>query len=148
MPTRLDYQKLSAAGMRGFGNVHQYIEKSGLELELINLVYLRISQINGCMYCIDMHARDLLTAGVPVEKLMLLSAWHETEDYFSDRERAALQWAESLTFIHQTHASDEDYSNFSQHFSEKERSDLTVAISLMNAYNRIAIATRQQPEAK
>src|ERR1700733_7778841 len=108
MTQRVDYQKLSTAGLRALGGVYVYIENSGLPKTLIDLVFLRCSQINGCAYCIDLHSRDLLKGGVAVEKMMLVSAWREAGDIFSDKEKAALQWAESVTLISQTHAPDED----------------------------------------
>jgi AhpD family alkylhydroperoxidase len=84
---RLDYQKLSAAGLRAFGGVYVYIVNSGLPKALIDLVFLRASQINGCAYCIDMHSRDLLKGGASVEKVMLVSAWREAGDIFTAKER-------------------------------------------------------------
>ena len=97
MTQRVDYQKLSAAGLRALGGVYVYIENSGLPKTLIDLVFLRASQINGCAYCIDLHSRDLLKGGVAVEKMMLVSAWREAGDIFTDKEKAALQWAEAVT---------------------------------------------------
>jgi AhpD family alkylhydroperoxidase len=105
-----------------------------------------VSQINGCAYCINEHARDARKHGVADEELMLVSAWRETEGLFSDRERAALQWAESLTRIASTAAPDADYQEVARRFSEKELVDMTLAIGLMNTYNRIAIGFRRGPE--
>jgi AhpD family alkylhydroperoxidase len=142
---RLDYQKISAAGMRAVGGVHVYIANSGLPKALVDLVYLRCSQINGCSYCIDTHSRDLMKEGVPAEKLMLLSAWRESGEIFTAQEQAALQWAESLTLVSQTHAPDEDYEAVAAVFSPKEVADLTIAIGLINVYNRVAIGFRRGP---
>jgi AhpD family alkylhydroperoxidase len=91
MTQRLDYQKLSTPSLRALGGVYTYIVNSGLPKALIDLVFLRASQINGCAYCIDMHSRDLLKGGVAVEKMMLVSAWREAGDIFTDKEKAALQ---------------------------------------------------------
>jgi AhpD family alkylhydroperoxidase len=146
MTQRLNYQVVAAAGLRGLGSVHQYVANSGLPHTLVDLVYLRVSQINGCAYCIAMHTNDLLQAGVGMQKLMLLSAWREAGGLFSDRERAALQWAESVTLISQTAAADADYEAVAAQFSEKELVDLTLAISLMNTYNRLAISFRRGPD--
>jgi len=146
MTQRLDYETIAADGVRALGGVHRYVAKSGLPPDLIDLSYLRASQINGCPYCIDMHTRDALNHGVAVEKLMLVSAWRDTGALFSSRERAALQWAEALTLIPQTGAPDPDYQAAAAQFSEKELVDLTIAISLMNVYNRIAIGFRCGPE--
>jgi AhpD family alkylhydroperoxidase len=144
---RLDYQKIAAAGMRAVGGVYVYVGNSGLPKALVDLVYLRCSQINGCAYCIDSHSRDLMKEGVPAEKLMLLSAWREAGEIFTAQERAALQWAESLTLVSQTHAADEDYEAVAAAFSPKEVADLTIAIGLINVYNRVAIGFRRGPEA-
>ena len=146
MTQRLDYQKLSAAGMRAVGGVYLQVINSGLPKELVDLVFLRASQINGCAYCIDSHSRDLRKAGVAVEKLMLLSAWREAGEIFSARERAALQWTEEVTRVSETHASDEAFAAVSAEFQPKEVSDLTLAIGLINLFNRLAISMRRGPE--
>ena len=146
MTQRLDYQKLSAAGMRAVGGVYMYVANSGLPKALVDLVYLRASQINGCAYCIDSHTRDLVKEGVTLEKLMLVSAWRESGEVFSEKERAALQWTEAVTAISQTHAPDEAFAAVSAQFEPKEVSDLTIAIGLINVYNRIAISFRRGPE--
>jgi AhpD family alkylhydroperoxidase len=148
MTQRLDYPSLSPAGVRALGGVHQYVTKSGLPPILINLVYLRVSQINGCAFCVAMHSRDLLNSNVAVEKLMLLSAWREATGLFSSQERAALQWAESVTLIYETGAPDVDYEVLRPQFNEHEIVDLTIAISLINAYNRLGISFRRTPEMK
>ena len=146
MAQRSQYQTIAAAGMKSLGGVHMYVSRCGLPKDLIDLVYLRDSQINGCAYCIDMHSRDLLKEGVPVEKIMLVSAWHETDGTFTARERAALRWAEAVTLISETHAPDDDYAAAAAQFNEKELADLTIAIGLMNAYNRVAISFRRPPD--
>ena len=146
MSMRLDYQTLAPAGMRALGGVHMYVANSGLPKALIDLVYLRCSQINGCAYCIDTHSRDLMKEGVAVDKLMLVSAWREAGEIFSDKERAALRWAEELTLVSQTAASDEAYQAVAQQFQPKEVADLTIGIGLINVYNRISIGFRRGPE--
>jgi AhpD family alkylhydroperoxidase len=143
---RLDYESTAAEGLRALGGVHRYVAKSGLSPALIDLAYLRVSQINGCPYCIDMHTRDAMKHDVAVEKLMLVSAWRDTGALFSPQERAALQWAEALTLIAQTGAPDADYQAAAAQFGEKDLVDLTIAIGLMNAYNRIAIGFRRGPD--
>jgi AhpD family alkylhydroperoxidase len=97
MSNRIDYAKTSPAGYKAFGGVHVYVQNCGLSHELIDLIYLRVSQINGCAYCIDMHSRDLLKLGVTVDKLVLVPVWRDAGEVFSARERAALAWAESRT---------------------------------------------------
>ncbi|SEB25966.1 carboxymuconolactone decarboxylase family protein [Variovorax sp. YR216] len=146
MTQRLDHQSIAPEGMRSLGGVYMYVNKSGLPHELIDLVYLRVSQINGCAYCVAAHSRDLLKAGVPPVKLMMLNAWHEADMVFSARERAALQWAESLTRVSETGAPQADYDAMSEYFTERERVDLTLAVGLINTYNRLAIAFRKTPE--
>ena len=143
---RLDYQKLAPAGMRSLGGVYLYVANCGLPKALIDLVYLRCSQINGCAYCIDAHSRDLVKEGMATDKLMLISAWREAGEMFSDSERAALRWAEELTLVSQTAASDEAYQAVARHFQPKELADLTIAIGLINVYNRVAIGFRRGPE--
>jgi AhpD family alkylhydroperoxidase len=133
--------------MRALKSVQGYVSQSGLPRALIDLVYLRVSQINGCAYCIDQHGRDLLGAGVPVEKLLILSAWDEAGSFFSDQEKAALKWAEVVTRVSDTHVPDEAYAEARAAFTEKELADLTIAVALMNAYNRIAISFRALPLA-
>jgi AhpD family alkylhydroperoxidase len=147
MTQRLDHQAISPDGMRSLGSVYQYVTKSGLPPPLVNLIFLRVSQINGCAYCIAMHSRDLLNNEMAVEKLMLLSAWREAKDMFSNKERAALQWAESVTLIYETGAPDMDYQVVAAQFNEKELVDLTIAIGLINVYNRLSIGFRRAPEA-
>ena len=132
--------------MKALGGVHQYVATSGLPKALVDLVFLRVSQINGCAYCIDMHARDLRRGGVAVEKLMLVAAWREAGSLFSGRERAALRWAETVTLVAQTGVPDAEHEAVTAEFTGKELADLTIAISLMNTYNRIAISFRRGPE--
>lgn len=144
---RLDYTKASPGGVKAFGSVYGYIMQSGLDDVLVDLVYLRVSQINGCAYCLDMHTRELVKKGVKVEKLALVQAWHEAGALFSDREKAALAWAESVTRVADTHVPDDVFQAAAAVFSEKELADLTMAISLMNAFNRLAISFRREPEA-
>jgi AhpD family alkylhydroperoxidase len=146
MEDRLNYIAASPRGIQGFGGVHLYIEKSGLSSELVNLVYLRVSQVNGCAYCISTHSRDLLKQDVSAQKLLLLQVWRGCGDLFSDRERAALQWAEALADIAETHAPDADYQAARSQFNDKELADLTYAIALINAYNRIAIGFGRGPD--
>ena len=147
MTQRLDYQKLSAAGVRTVGGVYMYVVNSGLPKELVDLVFLRASQINGCAYCIDMHSRDLIKEGLAVEKLVLVQAWHEAGDLFDVRERGALAWAETVTRVAETAIPETAFLAASSLFSEKELADLTIAIGLMNAFNRLAIGFRKPPRA-
>lgn len=147
MTQRLDHQTLAPDGMRALGGVYMYVvNKSGLPHALIDLVFLRVSQINGCAYCIGMHSRDLLKADVPVNKLLLLSAWREAAALYSAQEQAALRWAEALTLVSQTAAPDADYQAAAAAFDPKELVDLTLAIGVINTYNRLSIGFRKTPE--
>jgi AhpD family alkylhydroperoxidase len=145
--TRIDHTKASPAGYRAFGAVHDYVRQSGLPHELIDLVYLRVSQMNGCAYCIDMHSRDLLKLGVAADKLLLVPVWRQAGDVFSTRERVALAWAETVTRVAETGVPDADYEAAAAEFSDKELTDLTYAIGLMNAFNRLGITFRTPPAA-
>lgn len=147
MPQRIDYTQVSPAGTKAFGSVYGYVAQSGLDPIMVNLVYLRVSQINGCAYCLDMHTRDLVKQGVTLDKLALVQAWREGGKLFNEREKAALAWAETVTQVAQTGVPDEDFVAASAVFSAKELVDLTFAIGLMNTYNRLAISFRKPPEA-
>jgi AhpD family alkylhydroperoxidase len=147
MSNRIDYAIASPAGYEALGNVHATLQKCGLPKTLINLVYLRVSQINGCAFCIDMHSRDLLKAGLEVDKLVLVPVWREAGKVFTDRERAALAWAETVTRVAETGIPDADYDAAAAEFNDKELADLTYVIGLMNAFNRLGVAFRPAPAA-
>ena len=148
MTLRVDYQHIAPAGMKALGGVYMYVSACGLPKELVDLVYLRASQINGCAYCVDSHSHDLLEAGVPMQKLLLVPTWREAGTIFSDREHAALAWCEAVTLVAKTHVADDAFSAVRAQFSEKEVTDLTIAISLINSYNRIAISFRRGAEPR
>jgi AhpD family alkylhydroperoxidase len=143
---RINYAKASPEGFKAFGGVYVSIQKSGLPKELVDLVYLRVSQINGCAYCIDMHSRDLLKSGISVDKLVLVPVWYDARDVFSTRERVALA-GPSVTRVAETGVPDADYEAAAAEFSDKELTDLTYAIGLMNAFNRLGITFRTPPAA-
>jgi AhpD family alkylhydroperoxidase len=147
MSNRLDYAKAAPDGYKAFGGVYVYLQNSGLSHELIDLVYLRVSQINGCAYCIDMHSRDLLKLGVAVEKLVLVPVWRDAGAVFTARERIALGWAETVTRVAETGVPDAEYEAAAAEFSDKELADLTYAIGLMNAFNRFGVTFRSTPAA-
>ncbi|MDB6142256.1 MAG: hypothetical protein JWP80_1300, partial [Pseudomonas sp.] len=127
--------------------VYVYLQNSGLSHELIDLVYLRVSQINGCAYCIDMHTRDLLKLDVAIDKVVMVPVWRDAGDLFSRRERIALAWAETVTRVAETGVPDTDYEAAAAEFSAKELTDLTYAIGLMNAFNRLGVTFRSIPAA-
>ena len=145
MNARIEYSKVPQGAIRAMYGLETYLHGSGLERSLQELIKLRVSQINGCAYCIDMHTRDLLKAGVKQEKVALVPVYWEAQSYFTEQERAALAWAESLTLVSQTKAPDDVYAEAARQFDEKQLGDLTVAIGLMNTYNRIAIGFRREP---
>lgn len=147
MTNRIDYSKASPEGYKAFGSVYATLQNIDLPKVLVDLVYLRVSQINGCAFCIDMHSRDLLKSGLAVEKLALVPVWHDAGNVFSSRERVALAWAETVTRVAQTHVPDADYAAAAAEFSDKELADLTYAIGLMNAFNRFGVAFRSTPAA-
>ena len=147
MSQRMDYNAASPAGMRALGAVHGYVRQSGLPSRLVDLVFLRVSQINGCAYCIDMHSRDLLKAGLPVEHLVLVAAWPDAGSIFDEQERAALAWADVVTRLGDQGVPYRAFEAAATVFSEKQLADLTIAIGLMNAYNRVAISFRATPMA-
>jgi len=147
MTKRIDYAKASPDGYKAFGAVYMSVLKSDLPKQLIDLVYLRVSQMNGCAFCIDMHTQDLVKQGLTTEKLALVSVWRESGAVFTAAERTALTWAESVTLAATSRVPDADYHAVTAAFSEKEVADLTYAIVLMNAFNRLGIAFRTPPAA-
>jgi AhpD family alkylhydroperoxidase len=146
MSQRIDYAQIAPAGVKALGGVYGYVAQSSLSPVLVDLVYLRVSQINNCAYCLDMHTRDLLKKGQKIEKLALVQAWAEAGDLFDQRERAALAWAEAVTCVAETGVPDEAFQAARTVFAERELVDLTIAIGLMNAYNRMAISFRKTPQ--
>jgi AhpD family alkylhydroperoxidase len=145
MTQRINYAEVAPRGVKVLAATHAYVSQTGLSHELLAAVNLRVSLINGCAYCIDMHSRELRELGVPVEKIALIPVWHEAGQLFDEREKAALAWAETVTRVSTTGVPDSDYDAVSAYFGEKELVDLTIAISLMNAYNRMAISFRSVP---
>jgi AhpD family alkylhydroperoxidase len=124
--------------------VEHYIRSSGLEPKLVELVKMRASQINGCAFCLDMHSKDARAGGETEQRLYSLNAWRETP-FFTDRERAALEWTEELTLISLNHAPDEVYERVRKQFTEDELVNLTLAVTQINAWNRFAISFRSVP---
>jgi len=124
--------------------IEHYLQQSGLEASLLHLIKLRVSQINGCAYCIDMHWKDLRAAGESEQRLYGLDAWEESP-YYTDRERAAFAWAESVTNIQDGHVPDAVFEHVKKFFSEKELADLTLAVTAINSWNRLSIAARTTP---
>ncbi len=145
MDQRLDLTKVSPDGYKAMLGVHSYVQNSGLPLGLLELVKMRVSQINGCAFCIAMHVPLARKHGVSEDQLHLLAAWREAPIY-SPEERAALAWSEALTRLTGGDVSDALYTEIRQHFSEKEVADLSFAIAEINAWNRLMICTRPPPQ--
>jgi AhpD family alkylhydroperoxidase len=144
MKERIDYQNFAHEALHSLLAIERYLAGSGIDPKLLHLIKLRASQINGCAFCIDMHSKDARAAGETEQRLYELNAWRETP-FYSEHERAALEWTEALTLISQTHAPDDVFERVSAHFSEKEIVDLTYAIANINTWNRLAIAVRAVP---
>ncbi len=145
MAQRLDLTRVSPDGYKAMLGVHSYVQNSGLPLGLLELVKIRVSQINGCAFCIAMHVPLARKHGVGEDQMHLLAAWREAPIY-SPKERAALAWAEALTHLTGGDVSDDVYAGMCQHFSEKEVADLSFAVAEINAWNRLMICSRTPPQ--
>jgi AhpD family alkylhydroperoxidase len=144
MQPRIDYRKFAQDATKSMMGLEKYIAECGLEPGLVHLLKMRASQINGCAYCLDMHSIDARALGETEQRLYALNAWRETP-FFTDRERAALGWTEALTLVAETHVPDEVFEEAKKYFSEKEIVDLTVVVSTINLWNRVAISLRAVP---
>jgi len=144
MAARLHYVKAFPEGFSALQNIEKAIRASGLEPSLYELVKIRASQLNGCAYCIDMHTKDARAGGETEQRIYALSAWRETP-FFTPRERAALAWTEALTNIQQGHAADDVYEEVRREFDEAGLVRLSLAITQINAWNRLAIGFRAEP---
>src|SRR5262245_14612385 len=139
MSQRIEYNKVAPEAFRAMFGLESYLRKTGLEHSLLHLIKFRVSQINGCAYCLDMHSKDARAGGETEQRLYCLPAWRETE-FYTDRERAALEWAEHLTLISETKEVPDDlYERARAQFEEKELVDLTLAVVAINGWNRFAI---------
>lgn len=144
MNRRIAYTHVAPDGIQALSATGPYLASSGIEPRLRALIELRVSQINGCAYCVDLHSQQARKAGETRQRLDCLPVWRETS-FFDDRERAALAWAESVTLVPQTGVPDAVYEATRAHFSEKDLVDLTLVVAVMNAWNRMAISFRQGP---
>ena len=144
MESRIDYMKVARGGYEAMYGLERYLHNCGLEQPLIHLIKLRVSQINGCAFCLDMHWKDLRALGEQEQRLYGLDAWEESP-YYTERERAALEWAEAVTNVREGHVPDELYERVHKQFTDKELADLTLAVATINAWNRLAIAGRSVP---
>jgi AhpD family alkylhydroperoxidase len=144
MSARIEWPKASPDAYKAMVGLEQALAKSGLENSLLELVRLRASQLNGCAYCVNMHANDARKAGETEARLQTLSVWHETR-FFTERERAALAWVESLTLLAEKHAPQEQFDALREQFSEAEIVNLTLAIATINAWNRFGVGMAMVP---
>lgn len=143
MRMRVKYGEVAKEGVSALGKLEGYVRRSGLEHTLLELVKMRASQINGCAYCLDMHSKDARAAGESEQRLHVLAAWREAP-FYSERERAALEWTEVVTQVAVNDVSDELFGRVREHFEEKELVDLTLAVIGINAWNRLAISFRSE----
>jgi len=142
MQSRASYQKAAPEVFQGMLALAAVVQKTGLAPGLVDLVNLRVSQINGCAYCLDMHSKDLRARGETEQRIYMLSAWREMPDLYNARERAALAWAEAVTRLTDQEVPDEVYEQAAQEFSEKELAQLTLAVLAINGWNRLNVAFR------
>lgn len=143
MTQRIDYRKASPGAFQAMLGLENHVRQSGLEHALIELVKTRVSQINGCAYCLDMHTKDARAAGETEQRLHVLAAWRDAP-FYSARERAALAWAEALTQLAGHEVSDELYEQVRSQFDEKSLVDLTLAVIAINGWNRLAVPFRSE----
>ena len=144
MEPRINYAKVASGVLTAMRELEKYLHDCGLEESLIHLIKLRVSQINGCAYCIDMHWKDLRALGEQEQRLYGLDAWEESP-YYTDRERAALAWAEAVTDVKDGHVPDAVYDATRKQFEERELADLTLVVATINSWNRLLIAGRAIP---
>jgi AhpD family alkylhydroperoxidase len=141
---RLNFKRLVPAAYRAMLALESYVHETGLESSLLELVKMRASQINGCAYCLDMHSKDARAAGETEQRLYVLNAWREAP-FYTDRERAALAWTESVTLVNESHVPEDIYQQARAHFSEEELVNLTIAIVAINGWNRLEVSFRGIP---
>jgi AhpD family alkylhydroperoxidase len=144
MQARLDFYSANPDAIKAMLGVENQINKGSLDILLKELVRLRASQINGCAFCLDMHVTDARKAGESERRMATVAAWRETP-FFSERERAALEWTESLTLVSQNHVPDAVWEAVRPHFTDAEMVELTLLITSINSWNRFAIAFRKMP---
>ena len=144
MESRLDFYKANPHAIKALFGLEDRIGKSSIEKPLAELVRLRASQINGCAFCVDMHTTDARNGGEAERRLATVVVWRETP-FFTDRERAALEWTEAITLVSEEHVPDAVWEAVKPHFSEEELVDLTLLVSAINSWNRFAIAFRKMP---
>ena len=141
MNARLRYAKAAPGVYQAMMRLEEYVDHCGLELSLLRLVQIRASQINGCAFCLDMHTIDARAEGESEQRLYLIAGWREAP-FYSERERAALEWTEALTLVAGSHVPDEVYERVRPHFTEEELANLALAVITINSWNRLNVAFR------
>lgn len=141
---RLDYGSIAPGAMKAMNGLEAYLKTTDVEPLLLDLVKLRASQLNGCAYCTDMHSLDLRAGGETEQRIYCLPVWRDSP-FYTERERAALEWTEALTLLPQSHVPEEIYEAVTPHFTDKELVDLTMAIVLINGWNRFGVSFRDEP---
>jgi AhpD family alkylhydroperoxidase len=144
MQPRLNFLELSPEGYKAMAGLERFVRQSGLEKPLLELVKMRASQINGCAYCIDMHSKDARAGGETEQRIYCLSTWRESP-FYTDRERAAMEWTEAVTLIADGQVPDDVYERVRKHFTDVELVNLNYAVVVINAWNRLAITFRAVP---
>jgi len=144
MKPRLDYRTLDPSAIKPLRDLETHLHGCGLDPSLLELVKIRASQINGCAWCLDMHTKDARARGETEQRIYVLDAWREAP-FFTERERAALDWVETVTRVSETHVPDAVYAHVKEHFSDGELLNLTMAVIAINSWNRLAISFRSVP---
>ncbi len=144
MEPRIGFTSVNPGAYKAMLGLETYLGQSGLDKKLLDLLRFRVSQINGCAYCLDMHWKELMAAGETEQRLYGLDAWRESP-YYTDRERAALAWAEAVTLVSEGHVPDDIFEEAHRHFNDEELANLTLAVVAINGWNRLNIALRTVP---
>ena len=144
MQPRINIASTNPGAYKAMLGLETYLNQCGLDKKLLDLIRMRVSQINGCAYCLDMHWKELRAAGDTEQRLYGLDAWRESP-YYGDRERAALAWAEAVTLVSEGHVPDEVFEEAHRHFNDEELANLTLAVGAINVWNRLNIAFRTVP---
>jgi AhpD family alkylhydroperoxidase len=143
MNERIKLASVNPGAIKALMGIEKFLHHCGLDKKLLDLLYLRVSQINGCAYCIDMHWKDLRALGEPEHRLYALNAWHESP-FYSEQEQAALKWAEAVTLLPNHEVPDEVFELAHRHFNDEQLANLTLAVVTINSWNRLNIAFKRE----
>lgn len=146
MTLRFNYQTVNPESLETLLKLEGFIRKSGLDMQIYELIKIRASQINGCAYCVDMHTKEMLKLGETQQRINLISVWHEASDLFTAKEKAVLKLTEAVTLISKNGVPQEIYEEVREFFTKKEYVDLIMAVNAINSWNRMAISTGMFPE--